>query len=76
MQDAFASGIRFAYIPVFGAEDEAEWDTLGSLEAFARTNYTISAEIGLRSTDGPLQSLVDYIQSAAANQSLSTMGNL
>lgn len=76
VQDAFASGIRLAYIPVYGADDEAEWDTLGSLKAFARTNYTISAEIVLRSTDGPLQALVDYVQGGAANQTLSTMGTL
>ncbi|KAE9573386.1 hypothetical protein CGMCC3_g10555 [Colletotrichum fructicola] len=61
VQDAFASGIQLAYIPVYNPEDEASWDTLTSLKEFASTNYTISAEIEVYSTGAPLQPLQDYI---------------
>lgn len=75
VQDAFASGVQLAYIPVYGAADEAEWDTLASLKSYAQTNYTISAEIVLRSTGGPLQAMLDHVQSDSA-ENISTAGTL
>lgn len=40
-----------------------EMDTLASLKAFSQTNYTISAEIELRSTGSGIQDLLDYVKS-------------
>ncbi|KAH8890365.1 hypothetical protein GQ53DRAFT_650688 [Thozetella sp. PMI_491] len=74
VQDAFASGIRLAYIPVYNPSDEARWDTLTSLNAFAKTNYTISAEIELRGTGGRLQNLLDRVQRPKCSDSFSTAG--
>ncbi|KAL4887611.1 PLC-like phosphodiesterase [Aspergillus karnatakaensis] len=65
VQDAFASGIQLAYIPVYNPDDVEEWDTLAGLKGFLETNYTISAEIELKSTDGPLQELLDHVQNDA-----------
>jgi hypothetical protein len=62
MQDAFANGLEIAYIPVYNPVDEVNFDTLGSLQAFMKTNYTISAEIELYSKDGPLQNLLNYVE--------------
>lgn len=75
VQDAFSNGIKLAYIPVYNPDDEREWDALGGLKAFAKTNYTISAEIGLRSAGAPLQDLMDYVQDGKA-EGFSTTGNL
>ncbi|GJC78111.1 hypothetical protein ColLi_00949 [Colletotrichum liriopes] len=61
VQDAFASGVNLAYIPVYNPEDDASWDTLESLKEWAKTNYTISAEIEVYSTGAPLQDLQNYI---------------
>ncbi|OQE17438.1 hypothetical protein PENFLA_c024G04869 [Penicillium flavigenum] len=75
VQDAFASGVQLAYIPVYGSDDEGQWDTLAGLQGFLKTNYTISAEIGLRSTDGPLQDLLDHIQgNVGADEAFRTAG--
>ncbi|KAL1611946.1 hypothetical protein SLS60_000169 [Paraconiothyrium brasiliense] len=63
VQDAFASGVQLAFIPVYDPAMEDEMDTLASLKAFSQTNYTISAEIELRSTNGVLQDLLDYVKS-------------
>ena len=63
MQDAFINGIQLAFIPVYDPSMQKEMDTLASLKAFSQTNYTISAEIELRSTDGVLQDLLDYVKS-------------
>ena len=78
VQDAFANGVHLSYIPVYNPEDEAEWDTLGSLKAFGQTNYTISAEIELRSTGGTLQALLDHVQDEETNtnKTFSTAGTL
>ncbi|KAJ4986773.1 hypothetical protein SVAN01_07700 [Stagonosporopsis vannaccii] len=65
VQDAFASGLRIAHIPVYQPVDEVNFDTLASLKAFGTTNYTISAEIERRSVDGALQPLVDYMRDEA-----------
>lgn len=61
VQDAFASGIQLAYIPVYLPSQSDDYDQLASLKGFLQTNYTISAEIELFSTDGPLQELKDYM---------------
>lgn len=63
MQDAFAHGVKIAYIPVYTPVDEVNFNTLASLEAFMEMNYAISAEIELYSNDGPLQGLLDYVES-------------
>jgi hypothetical protein len=62
VQDAFSSGVQLAFIPVYDPFMEADMDTLASLKAFSQTNYTISAEIELRSTDGVLQDLLHYVK--------------
>ncbi|KAF2440406.1 PLC-like phosphodiesterase [Karstenula rhodostoma CBS 690.94] len=62
VQNAFASGVQLAFIPVYDPSMQEEMDTLASLKAFSQTNYTISAEIELRSTDGVLQDLLDYVK--------------
>lgn len=62
VQDAFASGVQLAFIPVYNPIDEVHFDTAASLEGFLRTNYTISAEVELFSPGGaPLQTLQDRI---------------
>lgn len=67
VQDAFANGVRLAYIPVYNPIDEVHFDTMASLKGFLKTNYTISAEIELYSSEGPLQALQDQV--AALNAS-------
>ncbi|EME50001.1 hypothetical protein DOTSEDRAFT_118724 [Dothistroma septosporum NZE10] len=62
VQDALKEGVRLAYIPVYNPDDEGEWDTLEGVKAFAKTNYTISAEIEMRATGGLLQKLLDYVE--------------
>jgi hypothetical protein len=43
VQDAFASGIQLAFIPVYQISYEDDMDQLASMRKFAATNYTISA---------------------------------
>ena len=78
VRDAFASGVRLAHIPVYQPSDEADFDTIASVEAFGRTNYTISAEIEMRSNKGPLSSLLGLVQSADGSDgnTISTAGIL
>jgi len=59
VQDAFASGLQIAHIPVYQPNDEKGFDVIASMNAFAEKNYTISAEIERRSTGGPLQELTE-----------------
>jgi len=47
VQDAFANGIKLAYLPVYEAAHHNEYDQLASLKMFSATNYTISAEVSL-----------------------------
>lgn len=75
VRDAFANGIQLAYIPVYNPDDVEDFDAFEGLKKFAKTNYTISAEIGLRSTDGPLQEFMDYIQDGKA-EAFETAGTL
>ena len=49
VQDAFASGIELAFIPVYHTEDAEEFDLLESVNSWAGTNYTISVEVSMRS---------------------------
>lgn len=74
VQDAFLSGIQLAFIPVYDAAYDDEFDQLASLKSFAGTNYTISAEVELRSVGGPIQKLLDYTKEAGC--SISTAGTL
>jgi len=74
VQDAFKSGIQLAFIPVYDAAYEDDFDQLASMRKFAATNYTISAEIELRSVDGPIQDLLDEINSN--DGSIHTAGTL
>lgn len=75
VQDAFASGIQLAYIPVFNARDMEEWDVLSALKAFAQTNYTISAEINTKSSQGPLAPLKNWVENdASEDDSFQTSG--
>jgi hypothetical protein len=59
VQDAFASGIQLAFIPVYQINYEKDLDQLASMRKFATTNYTISAQIGMRSTGDQLQNMLD-----------------
>jgi hypothetical protein len=61
-------------MPVYNPKDEAKFDTLASLKAFAQTNYTISAEIQLRSMKFLLQNFMDYMHRDAAGQNMSFTG--
>jgi len=63
VQDAFKSGIHLAFIPVYDPAYEDDFDQLASMRKFAATNYTISAEIELRSVNGPIQNLLDETKS-------------
>lgn len=63
VQDAFKSGIHLAFIPVYDPGYVDDFDQLASLKDFSKTNYTISAEIELRSVDGPIQDMLDYVES-------------
>jgi glycerophosphoryl diester phosphodiesterase len=74
VQDAFHSGIQLAFIPVYDPAYEDEFDQLASMRKFAATNYTISAEIELRSVDGPIQNLLDETKSNGS--SIRTAGTL
>lgn len=61
VRDAFREDVRLAYIPVHKPQDEGDWDVFGGLKAFARTNYTISAETEMRAKGGLLQGLLDLV---------------
>jgi glycerophosphoryl diester phosphodiesterase len=74
VQDAFHSGIQLAFIPVYDPAYEDDFDQLASMRKFAATNYTISAEIELRSVDGPIQDLLDETKSNGS--SIRTAGTL
>jgi hypothetical protein len=74
VQDAFNSGIQLAFIPVYDPAYEDDFDQLASMRKFAATNYTISAEIELRSVDGPIQDLLDETKSNGS--SIRTAGAL
>jgi glycerophosphoryl diester phosphodiesterase len=74
VQDAFHSGIQLAFIPVYDPAYEGDFDQLASMRKFAATNYTISAEIELRSVDGPIQDLLDETKSNGS--SIRTAGTL
>jgi hypothetical protein len=78
VQDAFANNISLTLLPVYNPEDSWTWDTMASLEAFQRTNYTISSEIELYSTGGPLQSELDLVLGSRedGNVSFDTAGIL
>ena len=74
VQDAFNSGIQLAFIPVYDPAYEDDFDQLASMRKFAATNYTISAEIELRSLGGPIQNLLDETKSNGS--SIRTAGTL
>jgi glycerophosphoryl diester phosphodiesterase len=74
VQDAFHSGIQLAFIPVYDPAYEDDFDQLASMRKFAATNYTISAEIELRSVDGPIQDLLD--ETKGNGSSIRTAGTL
>lgn len=74
VQDAFNNGIQLAFIPVYDPGYEDDFDQLASLRQFAKTNYTISAEIELRSVGGPVQDLLDETKNG--NISIRTAGTL
>jgi hypothetical protein len=72
VQDAFASGIQLASIPVYQINYEKDLDQLASMRKFAATNYTISAQIGMRSTGDQLQNMLDETKST--HSSIRTSG--
>lgn len=66
VQDAFRNNISLALLPVYQPADTWQWDTMSSIRAFQKTNYTISAEIDMRSTNGPLQEELDLVKARSA----------
>ncbi|KAK5744546.1 hypothetical protein LTR17_001940 [Elasticomyces elasticus] len=60
VQDAFQSGIKLAFIPVYDAGYIDDFDQLASAKLFSETNYTISFEVELRNTGGPIQDILDF----------------
>ncbi|KAK0276547.1 hypothetical protein LTR91_004017 [Friedmanniomyces endolithicus] len=60
VQDAFRSGIKLAFIPVYDPEYVAIFDQMESAKLFSQTNYTISLEVELRNVGGPIQDILDY----------------
>ena len=74
VKDAFASGIQLALIPVYDPGFENQMNQLESLKAFSETNYTISAEIEVRSTDGISYELLEAVKSN--NYKIKTAGTL
>lgn len=74
VQDAFANNISLSLLPVYQPADTWKWDTMASLRAFRKTNYTISSEIELRSVDGPLQAELNLAQSHQAGAAFNTAG--
>jgi hypothetical protein len=74
VQDAFRSGVQLAFIPVYDPRNADKFDQLASMKQFAATNYTISAQINLKSVGGPVQSLIDETKSIGSP--LKTAGTL
>jgi hypothetical protein len=74
VQDAFRSGVQIALIPTYDRRHAAKFDQLASMKQFAATNYTISAQINLKSVGGPVQSLLDETKSI--DSPLKTAGTL
>lgn len=74
VQDAFKSGVQLAVIPVYDPKNADKFDQLTSMKQFAATNYTISAQIDLKSVDGPVQSLLDEMK--RVHSPLKTAGTL
>lgn len=74
VQDAFRSGVQLAFIPVYDPRNAVKFDQLASMRKFAATNYTISAQINLKSVGGPVQSLLDETKSM--HSPLKTSGTL
>jgi hypothetical protein len=62
VQDAFASGIELAFIPVYNTEDAEEFDLLESVSAWADTNYTVSVEVNMRSNTSALNDIKDWLR--------------
>ena len=77
VQDAFASGIQLAYIPVFTPQDRDDYDQIAALGAFMKTNYTISIEVNMRGNgpDAPGQELLDFIHNSGS-EAFATTGIL
>ena len=77
VQDAFATGIQLAYIPVFRDQDRDEYDQLAALAEFMETNYTISIEVNMRGIgpDAPGQELLNFIH-GSGSQTFTTTGIL
>lgn len=62
VQDAFASGIQLAFIPVYNTDDAEDFDLLESVGAWAATNYTISLEVNMKSNSSALNSIKDWLR--------------
>jgi hypothetical protein len=74
VQDAFASGIQLAYIPVYNHADVEDWDVVEAMRAYQEANYTISAEVNMYSANGSLQPLHSAIEASNSSSSFSTSG--
>ncbi|PNS20956.1 hypothetical protein CAC42_2887 [Sphaceloma murrayae] len=72
VKDAFSSGVRLAYIPVYEPEDFGKWDQLAGVKSFLQTNYTISIEIERRSSSWRLQDVFDHVKEGTDPQSVVT----
>jgi hypothetical protein len=74
VQDAFNGGTQLAFIPVYDPRNADKFDQLASMKQFAATNYTVSAQMNLKSVGGPVQSLLDEMKSM--HSPLKTAGTL
>lgn len=63
VQDAFANNISLAYIPVVSVDDAEEFDVVQAAEAWAKTNYTISVEVNMKSNQSAISDLQRWIHS-------------
>lgn len=69
VQDAFANGIQIAHIPVYKFADVPNFDVVASAKAYAKRNYTISAEINRLWNGDALQGLVDAVRTLDPEES-------
>ncbi|KAF4552540.1 Hypothetical protein D9617_9g023280 [Elsinoe fawcettii] len=68
VKDAFASGTRLAYIPVYEPSDAGKWDMLAGWKSFEGTNYTVSAEVEMRSEGYRVGGVWEYVNAAKGEE--------
>jgi hypothetical protein len=66
VQDAFSNGIQLAYIPVFNLADAESMDLESAISAWGQTNYTISAEVNMKSNTSALNEIKEWLRGPAS----------